>query len=64
MRDAAAVSRFQSIVDADAVDGRGLRIVVALADHWGVERDGLGQTVWAQLHAERSENSADSNCLA
>ncbi|QSB14959.1 ATP-binding protein [Natronosporangium hydrolyticum] len=49
---------------ADAVDGRGLRIVVALADHWGVERDGLGQTVWAQLHAERSEDNAESNCLA
>lgn len=33
----------------DAVDGRGLRIVVALADRWGIERDGLGQSVWAEL---------------
>jgi anti-sigma regulatory factor (Ser/Thr protein kinase) len=33
----------------DAVDGRGLRIVVALADKWGIERDGLGQSVWAEL---------------
>lgn len=34
---------------AEAVDGRGLRIVVALADRWGVDRDGLGQSVWAVL---------------
>lgn len=33
----------------DSVDGRGLTIVAALAKHWGVERDGLGQSVWAQL---------------
>jgi anti-sigma regulatory factor (Ser/Thr protein kinase) len=35
----------------DAVDGRGLAIVAALADSWGVDRDGLGQSVWARLHA-------------
>jgi anti-sigma regulatory factor (Ser/Thr protein kinase) len=33
----------------DAVDGRGLTIVAALADRWGVERDGLGQCVWASI---------------
>jgi two-component sensor histidine kinase len=33
----------------EAVDGRGLAIVAALADRWGVERDGLGQSVWAEL---------------
>ncbi|MDI1461735.1 ATP-binding protein [Catellatospora sp. KI3] len=30
-------------------DGRGLTIVDALAIRWGVERDGLGQSVWAEL---------------
>jgi anti-sigma regulatory factor (Ser/Thr protein kinase) len=35
----------------DSVDGRGLAIVAALADTWGVERDGLGQSVWALLSA-------------
>lgn len=30
-------------------DGRGLTIVEALADRWGVDRDGLGQSVWAEL---------------
>lgn len=33
----------------DAVDGRGLAIVTALADRWGVERDNAGQSVWAEL---------------
>lgn len=33
----------------DEMDGRGLTIVAALSDQWGVERDELGQTVWAQL---------------
>ncbi len=37
----------------DAVDGRGLTIVSALADRWGVERDGTGQSVWAQLSRPR-----------
>ncbi|WP_439957806.1 ATP-binding protein [Micromonospora echinofusca] len=34
-----------------AADGRGLHIVAALADRWGVERDGLGQSVWAEFSA-------------
>ena len=33
----------------EELDGRGLTIVQALADRWGVERDGLGQCVWAAL---------------
>jgi two-component sensor histidine kinase len=37
----------------EAVDGRGLAIVSALADRWGVERDGLGQSVWARLSSTR-----------
>jgi anti-sigma regulatory factor (Ser/Thr protein kinase) len=39
----------QRDVGPDSVDGRGLTIVAALADDWGVERDGLGQSVWARL---------------
>jgi anti-sigma regulatory factor (Ser/Thr protein kinase) len=35
----------------ESIDGRGLAIVTALADSWGVDRDGLGQSVWAQLSA-------------
>jgi anti-sigma regulatory factor (Ser/Thr protein kinase) len=36
-------------VGPDSVDGRGLAIVSALADRWGVDCDGLGQSVWAEL---------------
>jgi anti-sigma regulatory factor (Ser/Thr protein kinase) len=36
-------------VGPDAVDGRGLTIVAALANRWGVDKDGLGQSVWAEL---------------
>jgi two-component sensor histidine kinase len=41
-------------VPPDAVDGRGLTIVAALAQRWGVERDGLGQSVWALLSSARA----------
>ena len=37
------------VVGPDAIDGRGLTIVAALAERWGVERDGLGQCVWAAI---------------
>ncbi|MFD2766364.1 ATP-binding protein [Micromonospora eburnea] len=33
----------------EAIDGRGLHIVAGLASRWGVERDGLGQSVWAEF---------------
>lgn len=37
----------------DAADGRGLHIVAGLANRWGVERDGLGQSVWAEFDPVR-----------
>jgi len=37
----------------EAQDGRGLAIVAALALRWGVEKDGLGQCVWAELGSVR-----------
>ena len=44
----AALPRVRT-VGPDAIDGRGLTIVAALAARWGVDRDGLGQSVWAEL---------------
>ncbi|MFU8851356.1 ATP-binding protein [Micromonospora sp. SL1-18] len=41
----------------DSVDGRGLHIVAGLASRWGVERDGLGQSVWAEFDPIRSVRS-------
>jgi anti-sigma regulatory factor (Ser/Thr protein kinase) len=37
------------VAGPDEPDGRGLTIVAALADRWGVDKDGLGQSVWAEL---------------
>ncbi|MEU4642350.1 ATP-binding protein [Micromonospora sp. NPDC023814] len=45
----AAAGPRMRVADTDAVDGRGLHIVAGLADRWGVERDGLGQSVWAEF---------------
>ncbi len=36
-------------VGPEAVGGRGLSIVAAIADRWGVVQDGEGQCVWAEL---------------
>lgn len=51
----------------DALDGRGLHIVAALAVRWGAERDGLGQTVWAELRApadgQRAADAANRAAL-
>ena len=33
----------------EATSGRGLRLVEELCDAWGVEPDGAGKTVWAEL---------------
>jgi hypothetical protein len=41
----------QRDTDAESPDGRGLTIVAALSDSWGVDHDGLGQCVWARLTA-------------
>jgi two-component sensor histidine kinase len=41
--------------DPEAIDGRGLAIVAALASTWGCDRDALGQSVWARVsRASRS----------
>ncbi|WP_234430585.1 ATP-binding protein [Streptomyces sp. NRRL F-4489] len=36
-------------VEEDAECGRGLVLVDALAGGWGVEADGIGKVVWAEL---------------
>jgi anti-sigma regulatory factor (Ser/Thr protein kinase) len=50
----------QRDVGADSIDGRGLAIVSALAGSWGVDRDGLGQSVWARLSYPMSGEQAPS----
>ncbi|WFE37520.1 ATP-binding protein [Micromonospora sp. WMMD998] len=43
------------IAAPDAVDGRGLHIVSGLSSRWGVERDGPGQSVWAEFDPAGSQ---------
>jgi anti-sigma regulatory factor (Ser/Thr protein kinase) len=37
-------------VDRDAPDGRGLMLIDALAEEWGVEASAAGKTVWFLFH--------------
>jgi anti-sigma regulatory factor (Ser/Thr protein kinase) len=43
----------------DATTGRGLALVSQLSDSWGVDVDGAGKVVWAQLAEDWDEESAD-----
>ena len=36
-------------VDSEATSGRGLLLVQELADRWGVQSEGLGKRVWAEI---------------
>lgn len=45
-------------VGPEAIDGRGLNIVAALATRWGVESDGLGQSVWAEVSSPGADQSS------
>lgn len=52
VHDASAERPRRCVPGADECGGRGLVIVGALVDHWGVsERDGAGKVVWALLAA-------------
>jgi anti-sigma regulatory factor (Ser/Thr protein kinase) len=44
-----ALSPTRRAADPDAVDGRGLAIVAALALRWGVDREAAGCCVWADI---------------
>lgn len=58
VRDRSAVAPMQSASDAGAVTGRGLAIVDALADRWGVD-DAIhpsGKWVWAELALHPGSN--------
>lgn len=49
VRDASDELPVMSEAKEDEECGRGLVLVDALASGWGVDRDGTGKTVWAEL---------------
>lgn len=52
VRDGSALSPAFSMLDPTAVTGRGLLLVSAVADRWGVDPDGEGKVVWFVVGAE------------
>lgn len=56
VHDAADAWLEKRAFDADSEDGRGLGLIAALADQWGVsERVGVGKAVWAVVVPGRGE---------
>jgi len=51
--DAGAGSPCPRIATEDDIGGRGLRIVDAMSDDWGVEQGGSGKRVWAHVPVPR-----------
>lgn len=49
VHDGAARRPTRRYFSDEATSGRGLRLVEDLCDAWGVELDGAGKTVWAEL---------------
>ncbi|MFE3169441.1 ATP-binding protein [Streptomyces sp. NPDC059224] len=45
---------------SDATSGRGLLVVEALANSWGVETHGTGKRVWCEIYAQSSEHGDTS----
>lgn len=49
---------------AEATTGRGLGLVIALAQRWGVEPAGAGKTVWVELDASRAQPTGVSSAAS
>jgi anti-sigma regulatory factor (Ser/Thr protein kinase) len=45
----------------DATSGRGLRVIEAVADRWGVDRTENGKSVWFEVGPFRSDD--DAGCI-
>ena len=66
VRDGSAVSPSFSMLDPTAVTGRGLMLISAASDRWGVEPGADGKRVWFELHVsdpEAVEGETDVDAL-
>jgi len=63
--DGSPVSPSFSMLDPTAVTGRGLMLISAASDRWGVEPDPQGKRVWFELHSAEQvdELEADVDAL-
>ena len=61
VRDGSAVSPSFSMLDPTAVTGRGLMLISAAADRWGVEPDAGGKRVWFELHQADAVRELESD---
>lgn len=62
--DSSAVSPSFSLLDPTAVTGRGLMLVSSVADHWGVEPQADGKTVWMELAGARPSAAEEADIEA
>ena len=65
VHDGSAISPSFSMLDPTAVTGRGLMLISAASDKWGVEPAPNGKQVWFELHADGvpEEVEADVDAL-
>jgi anti-sigma regulatory factor (Ser/Thr protein kinase) len=61
VRDASPVSPSFSMLDPGAVTGRGLMLISAASDRWGVEPLPDGKVVWFELHLGGVADEADAD---
>jgi GAF domain-containing protein/anti-sigma regulatory factor (Ser/Thr protein kinase) len=54
VRDPRRAAPIRPIASTEAMTGRGIRLVEALASSWGVEPSGEGKLVWSEVSANRS----------
>ena len=62
--DASAVSPTFSLLDPTAVTGRGLLLVASVADHWGVDPEPEGKTVWMELSSRAPSPAEEADVEA
>lgn len=62
--DSSPVSPSFSLLDPTAVTGRGLMLVSSVADHWGVEPEAHGKTVWMELTEQQPSAAEEADIEA